>query len=127
MAKLIFRWLLAALFLTAGALHFVKPAVFVSIVPPVLPAPYALVLISGAAEIAGGLGLLVPQLRRAAGIGLVLLLIAVFPANIYMAWSDVEVAGTRFPWWAHAIRLPLQLVLIALVAWTADLRWSKTA
>lgn len=127
MAKRVWRWILAALFVTAGIIHFARPAPFVSIVPPVLPSPLILVYISGLAEIAGGLGLLIPQLRRAAGIGLVLLLVAVFPANSYMAWCDVEVAGTRFPWWAHAIRLPLQLVLIALVVWAADLRRSKTA
>jgi uncharacterized membrane protein len=74
-----------------------------------------LVAISGVCEIAGGLGLLVRPLRRAAGWGLIALLIAVFPANIYMALAPNESADGRFAGWMLWLRLPLQAVLIAWV------------
>ncbi len=95
------RYALAALFLGSGTLHFVSPGPFIRIVPPLLPWPAALVAISGAAEIAGGLGLLTRKWRRAAGYGLIALLIAVFPANIYMA-----IRGMMFPAWILWARLP---------------------
>ena len=74
-----------------------------------------LVYLSGAAEIAGGVGLLVPRLRRAAGIGLLLLLVAVFPANIYMAVADVSLPNTHVPQWALWLRLPFQFAFMAWV------------
>jgi uncharacterized membrane protein len=101
------RYLLAALFLISGVLHFVSPAPYVRIIPPILPWPAALVAISGAAEIAGGLGILTVRWRRAAGYGLIALLIAVFPANIYMAMK-----GMMLPAWILWARLPLQFLLI---------------
>ena len=109
---------LALAFVGAGAMHFAKPRAFEAIVPPSLPAPRALVLVSGLAEIAGGVGLLVGPLRWAAGVGLVLLLVAVFPANLYMA-RQAERFRRLAPAWALWARLPLQGVLIALVAWAA--------
>jgi uncharacterized membrane protein len=105
--KNIGRWLLAALFLLAGVMHFASPGPFVRIVPPFLPWPAALVAISGAAEIAGALGLLTMKWRRLAAYGLVALLIAVFPANIYMAVNHMMA-----PAWALWARLPLQFLLI---------------
>jgi uncharacterized membrane protein len=83
-AVLVFRWLAAGFFIVAGTMHFVTPAEYRQIIPPSLPMPALLVAISGVAEIAGGAGLLIRRLRRLASIGLILLLIAVFPANIYM-------------------------------------------
>ena len=109
---------LAIAFVGAGVMHFVKPRMFEAIVPPSLPSPRALVLISGAAEIAGGVGLLVAPVRVAAGIGLVLLLLAVFPANLYMA-RQPERFRQLAPSWALWARLPLQGVLIAVVAWAS--------
>lgn len=102
----------ALAFLVVGSLHFIRPDDFVAIMPPFLPAPLLLVYISGVAEIAGGLGLLYPPTRRWAAWGLVALLVAVFPANIYHAVADVPVAGTRAPLAYHVVRLPMQLVLI---------------
>ncbi len=67
-----------------------RPAPYLAIVPPWIPWHQAMVDISGAAEIAGGIGLLIPALRRAAAWGLVALLIAVFPANIYMAMDNIQ-------------------------------------
>jgi uncharacterized membrane protein len=88
------RWLTAIFFAFAGFLHLVHPAPFVKIVPPWIPAHSAMVLISGLAEIAGGLGLLVPGLRHPAAWGLAALLVAVFPANIYMAMDQLQVTQT---------------------------------
>lgn len=112
------RWLrygLALLFVGAGLLHFIHPETFERIVPPVLPAPRLLVLLSGAAEVAGGLGLLLPTTRRWAGWGLLALLVAVFPANVYM----VGLADTlHIPAWVLWARLPLQPLLMWAV-WRA--------
>jgi uncharacterized membrane protein len=77
-------------FIFAGFLHFVRPAPYLAIVPPWIPWRLAMVDISGAAEIAGGIGLLIPAVRRAAAWGLVALLIAVFPANTYMAVDNIQ-------------------------------------
>lgn len=111
------RGVLALGFIGAGFLHFLRPAVYAQIVPPALPWPLALVYVSGAAEIAGGLGVLVPRLRRAAGWGLVALLIAVFPANVAMALGTVHIAGLDVPPLLLWLRLPLQGLLIAWVIW----------
>jgi uncharacterized membrane protein len=104
--------ILAVLFLVAGALHFAFPQVYLKIMPPYLPAHLLLVYISGAAEMLGGLGLLLPFSRRAAAWGLVALLIAVLPANIYMATSHLRVPGIMGQNWAQWLRVPLQLPLI---------------
>ncbi|GCF16259.1 membrane protein [Haloarcula mannanilytica] len=117
-------YLMAILYVVAGTLHFVVPNLYVQIVPPVLPAPLALVYLSGIAEIAVGLGLLGPRTRTYAAWATIALLVAIFPANIYMAVSMVTVEGapgggdpsvlTR---WA---RLPLQGVLILWAYWYTD-------
>ncbi len=83
--RVLLRWVLGIAMLGIGALHFAAPAPFVRIMPAWLPAPLALVYLSGAAEIAGGAGLFLKKWRRAAGLGLVALYIAVFPANLNMA------------------------------------------
>ncbi|GAB2758322.1 DoxX family protein [Terrabacter sp. AAH1] len=75
---------LAGLFLTSGAMHFVRPEPFESIVPKRLPSRRALVYASGAAEIVCAVGLLVPRTRRVAGLASAALLVAVFPANVTM-------------------------------------------
>jgi uncharacterized membrane protein len=107
------RIALAVFFMVAGTLHFLFPAPYLRIMPPVLPWPKALVGISGAAEILGGLGLLNSQWRRSAAWGLVLLLLAVFPANIYMAVAHIRFPGWLGQPWFQWLRLPLQFVLIA--------------
>ncbi len=114
--KLISLGLIAAIFVAAGVLHFVRPQPFVRIVPPFLPFPLALVYLSGVAEILGGLGVLVPALRTWAGFGLIALLVAVFPANLYMALAPERAGMGIAPVWLW-LRLPLQFVLIAWVWW----------
>lgn len=109
------RWLAAVFFVVTGLKHFRDPVFYRRIIPPFFPGRSALVVISGVCEIAGGLGLLIRPLRRAAGWGLIALLIAVFPANIYMAVAPNETADGRFAGWMLWLRLPLQAVLIAWV------------
>ena len=108
------RWLAAVFFILAGINLFLHPAFYEKIMPPGFPAPKFLIFVSGLAEVAGGFGLLIHPLRRAAGWGLIALLVAVFPVNIYMALypGHFEIA----PWilWA---RLPLQAIFVAWVWW----------
>lgn len=103
-------------FIVTGILHLVIPGYFVAAVPPYLPAPAALVALSGVAEIAGGVGMLLRRWRAAAGIGLMLLLIAVFPANVEMLRQAR--ARDASAWYQAAlwIRLPVQALLI-WIAW----------
>lgn len=116
---------LSILFLVAGVAHFTSTAGFERIVPPYLPAPRVLVYVSGIFEILGAIGILVPATRTFAGWGLVALLIAVFPANVYMATHNIKVGNfPPEPWMAWA-RLPLQFVLLAWVIWACQL-WPKT-
>jgi len=105
----------AALFLASGTMHFVKPAVFRAIVPPQLGHAATLVAISGAAELAGGFGLLYGPTRRPAAYGLIALLVAVWPANWYMAVAAERYAGLA-PAWVLWARVPLQIPLIWWVA-----------
>jgi uncharacterized membrane protein len=115
--KTLATYLLGAFFVVAGANHFVHPATYQRIVPPAFPVPALLVVISGLAEIAGGIGVFFKRTRKAAGIGLIALLIAVFPVNIYMAQHAQlfrDIASATVLYW----RLPLQAVLIAWVFWT---------
>lgn len=111
-------WILAAVFYVgAGILHFRAPAAYLKIMPPYVPWPEAMVYVSGIAEIAGGLGLLLPATRRLAAWGLVALLIAVFPANVYMATNPIYMGASPMPGWIAWARLPLQGVLIWWVLW----------
>jgi uncharacterized membrane protein len=109
---------LAVMFVFTGLAHFTKTRHdLVRMVPPQLPFPEALVAITGVAELAGAVALLVPAVARTAAFGLVLLLVLMFPANIYAARTAHTIAGrthTPMRW-----RLPLQLLWIALLIWSA--------
>ncbi|MBW4697614.1 MAG: DoxX family membrane protein [Aphanocapsa lilacina HA4352-LM1] len=115
--KLPLRVLMSAFVIVAGTLHFLSPAPFIKIVPDYLPAPALLVYVSGFFEILGGIGLLIPPLRRAAAWGLVALFIAVFPANVNMAVNDIVLQGIPHIPLLYWLRLPLQAVLIAWAWW----------
>ena len=114
MFKLISGIVMGLLYVGAGINHFVKPGLYLKIMPPRLPAPVALNYVAGAAEM--GLALLLPWpvTRPWAAWGLVALLVAVFPANIYMYQTR---RAFRVPAWALLLRLPLQFVLLAWAAW----------
>ena len=115
--------LLAAFFALAGTMHFVRSREYRAIMPPYIPAHREAVIVSGAAEIAGGLAVIPPATRRFAGLWLIALLTAVFPANVHMALHPDEVAklgvpADRIPVWLLWARLPLQ-PLMMLWAWRA--------
>ena len=107
----VFLW-----FLIGGIAHFAATEAEMRIVPPWWPWPRAAVLASGVFELLGAAGLLWPPTRRAAGIGLFVLTIAVTPAHVYMLQRP-ELFGV--PYWALIARLPLQVALLALIAWSA--------
>jgi uncharacterized membrane protein len=121
--RLLSRGLRAAcgpFFFAAGALHFVRPRPYESIVPDYLPAHRELVIASGIAELAGGAALLPPATRRAAGWWLIATLVAIFPANVWMAQHPerYRIPGGRA---ALLARLPLQAAFIAWVRAAARL------
>jgi uncharacterized membrane protein len=109
------------MYVVAGILHFLVPALYVQILPPIFPAPLALVYLTGIAEIAVGFGLLLPRTRRYAAWATVALLVAIFPANVYMATHGVVIEGLPGGGDPSALvrwgRLPLQGVLILLALW----------
>jgi uncharacterized membrane protein len=115
------RKLAGPFFIGAGALHFVKPEPYRAIMPPYIPAPDAMVVLSGVAEAVGGAGLLFPWTRRWAGWWLAATLVAIFPANVHMALQpgryERHVPGGRIGLYA---RLPFQLVFIAWVLAAAN-------
>lgn len=113
--RLISCWLIGAFFIVAGIAHFVSPSVYLPMMPPWLPWHLPMIYLSGAAEIAGGLGLLVPKLRVAAGWGLIALLFAIFPANLHMLETGLILDGKTVPEWVLWVRLPLQFVLMAWI------------
>ena len=115
--KQIFKVIFAACMIAAGLSHFIVPHPYVKIVPPQLPYPEAIVYISGFFEILGGIGLFVPPFTQAAAWGFVLLLIAVYPANINMAVNNIHINNIPDGNWFQAIRLPFQFVLIAWAYW----------
>ncbi len=113
--KSVFQWLLAIAFVLAGVNHFINPAFYLKIMPPFLPAPLFLIYLSGFFQIALGVLLLIPRFTSFAAWGIIGLLIAVYPANIYMAMNT-----NLFPEFNPTLvylRLPLQFVMIAWAFW----------
>jgi uncharacterized membrane protein len=115
--KTALRWVLTVFMVAAGLNHFLSPAVYVGMMPRALPWPQALVAISGVAEIAGGLGLILPATRRLAAWGLVVLFVAIFPANLNMALHHLPLGDKVVSPLALWLRLPMQLPLIAWAYW----------
>jgi uncharacterized membrane protein len=111
------RVVLAVAIMVVGVLHFAVSDPFVKIMPPYLPYHLELVYISGFFEILGGIGLLVPPVSQAAAWGLILLFIAVFPANINMAVNNINLPGIADSPALRWGRLPFQAVLIAWAWW----------
>lgn len=109
-------WVMGIFYVVAGAVHFASPGTYLRVMPPYIPWPLAMIYISGAAEILGGIGVLMPdgfvfpRTRVAAAWGLVALLIAVSPVHINMCLHPDQFPA--IPLWAIWLRLPLQLPLI---------------
>ena len=108
--SIVFVW-----FFVGGIMHFVATDVEASIVPPYIPWPVAAVLVSGAFELLGAFGILIPSTRKAAGFGLFLLTLAVTPAHIFMLQRP-ELFNV--PVWALWLRLPVQVALLVLILWS---------
>ena len=109
------RLTLALLFVLAGIAHFITPTPYLAIMPPFIPWPAAMVALSGIAEILGGLGVLFRSTRRIAGWWLIVLLMAVFPANIQALSTGMVLGGYAVPEWLLWARLLLQVLLIIWV------------
>jgi uncharacterized membrane protein len=109
----VIRLLAGPFFVFAGVMHFARTRFYVAIMPDYVPAHREMVYASGVAEIAGGLGLMVPATRRPAGWWLIATLIAVFPANLHMALHPERYK--KLPREALYARLPVQGVFIAWV------------
>lgn len=112
MVLVILKWLLAIVMTFAGVMHFVAPRGYVKIMPKFIPAPEAMVAISGVFEVLGGVGLLIPATQVYAAWGLIALFVAVFPANVNMAINKIPLGKKPIPTWALWARLPLQAVFI---------------
>jgi uncharacterized membrane protein len=125
------RWLLAVFYAAAGYAHLANPASFLAIMPPWVPAPEAVVLLTGLAELAGAAGLLQPwsqPLRRAAGWGLAAYALCVWPANIQHLLLDLDKADGGAGMGYHIPRMAAQPLLIWLALWVShvtDWPWRK--
>jgi len=119
MARRIARWVLALAYFAAGILHLRAPGGFVAITPGWAPWPETVVALTGIAEIGGAVGLIVPPLRRAAGIGLALYALCVWPANFNHALNDIAIGGAHLGWAYHGPRLVLQPVIIWWALWAS--------
>ena len=106
---------LAVFFIVAGVNHFVNPRFYVAIMPPYLPAHLALVYASGLLEVLGGVAVLIPEIRALAGWALILLLLAIYPANLHMALHPEQFPDLPAP--VLYGRLPLQFLFIAWAYW----------
>ncbi|HEV8320402.1 MAG TPA: DoxX family membrane protein [Myxococcota bacterium] len=118
-AKRVLQWGLTLFMVGSGINHFWAPGAYVAMMPAILPWPLGLVYVSGAFEILGGLGLILRATRRPAAVGLIALLLAVFPANVNMAVNHLPLAGHVLPAWALWARLPFQALFIVWAAWYA--------
>jgi len=113
-AKSISKFLLAIFMIAAGMMHFANPAFFLKIMPPYLPFHEELVLVSGVFEILLGTLLLIPKYSQLAAWGIIALLVAVFPANIYLYQNQEILPASPI---IHLLRLPLQGGLILWAYW----------
>lgn len=120
LVRLIMRWLMAIFYLVAGITHLRSPRDFIAITPQWVPAVPLVITLTGLAEIAGALALLVPGLRKAAGVGLALYAICVFPANVNQALNGIPIGGHVLSWWYHAPRLLFQPVLVWWALWVSQ-------
>lgn len=127
--RTILCFLLAAIFLLAGIIHIKAPGGFLQITPAWVPFPEQMIFLTGVAEILGAIGLMIPRKilgwsRPAAGIGLALYAICVFPANINHAINDIAIGGNDLSWWYHGPRLLFQPVIVWAALFAGEvIRW----
>lgn len=118
------RFAMAAALLLVGSDHWLTPGRYVAMMPPWIPLHLELALLTGAAEIAGAVGLLVPRTRRLAGLMLAIYFVAVFPANVHNALNGLAVEGLPQAGWYYWARLPFQPLAIWWALFSAGLtRW----
>ena len=131
MIRTALRWLLALFYGAAGVMHLARPAPFLTIMPPWVPAPELVVQLTGLAEIAGAIGLVQPwsaPLRRAAGVGLALDALCVWPANFQHLLNDLARPDGGLGLGYHLPRLTAQPLLIWLALWAStatDWPWAR--
>lgn len=113
------RAVLATAYGAAGVLHLTFPGPFLAITPEWVPWPEIVIQVTGICEIVGAAGLLVPRLRRAAGIGLALYAVCVYPANIKHAFDHVAIGSAPLGWWYHGPRLAFQPVIVWWALWAS--------
>jgi uncharacterized membrane protein len=106
------RWILVLFYAAAAYIHLLKPMTFMPVMPDWVPMPYQVILITGACEAAGAIGLIIPRTRRWAGIGLAAYAVCVFPVNIKHAIYGPAIAGIPNMWLYHGPRLVLQPVIV---------------
>lgn len=114
-------YMITGLFLFTGSMHFITPGFFLKIMPDYIPYHKAMVFWSGIAEIAGAVGFFIPFFRLYTAWGLILLLLAVFPANIEMFLKARRKRGFVLFTWLTLLRLPFQPLMIWWVFVTAEL------
>ena len=123
----LFAFVYGIAFVLTGIEHFRGPQKFVEIVPPYLPFALFLVYLTGAMEIAGGLGIIYPETREIAGRLMAVFLIALYPANLYMWTNDVAFNGTKLTTNGHLVRLGIQFLLIIIaLGFSGDLQKLRT-
>jgi uncharacterized membrane protein len=116
--KRVLLWIMAAFYILAGLMHFIRPDHYAPMMPPYLPWHGPLIFLSGVAELGLGVAVLIPSLRPLAAWGIILLLIAIFPANLHIALHNVPLFGaTEGAGIWNWVRLPLQGVLILWAWW----------
>jgi uncharacterized membrane protein len=120
-ARTALRCLLALIYIVVGIAHVRSPTGFLQITPEWVPYPAQVILISGICEVAGAIGLMIPRLRYAAGLGLALYAVVVFPANIKHAIEGIAVGGAQLSWWYHGPRLAFQPVFVWWALWVGGI------
>jgi uncharacterized membrane protein len=113
--KRVLLWIMAAFYVVAGVNHFINPGFYLPMMPDYLPWHLALIYVSGVAEVALGVAVLIPRLRVLAAWGIIALLLAVFPANVYAATNQISLTGGDPVW--NWVRLPFQALFIAWAWW----------
>lgn len=115
--KRVLLWVMGAFYILSGLNHFLSADAYIAIMPDYLPWHSQLVFLSGLVEVGLGIAVLIPATRVPAAWGIIVLLIAVFPANLYVAMNDLPYVGDEPSTVLNWLRLPLQLVLIAWAYW----------